>query len=197
MAYSPSTGVAGIVTRETIFDSRDVMPSDEILDQVTVRRIEREHDTDVIDEAYEIHVADYASTSLMQVLAALPHGTPVAVHLRNGEALRGNLQDPVEDWVSMECSGRRILVAHRAIARTQVSATVQPAKVPNGQCSISSVSSVSSVLREHQRAAGMVRLRLVDATGVSAHIVAVGADFLALTDAFLVPLGSVDVCELL
>ena len=167
------------------------MVFDDGIDPLTACRIEREYEACVIDDAYEVLVADQASRSFMQVLAAYPEGSAVVVQLARAETLRGNLQEPLAGWVSLEWAGRRTFIAPRAIARIQVVET------PRRKSSPSSVRTLGSVLREHQYASRTVRLRLTDGSAVCSHLCTVGADFVRMGDGSLVPVASIDVCELL
>lgn len=179
------------MTKREVFDRCAGMRFDDIVDPIAVQRIERDHDACVSDDAYEIHVADQASTSLVQAIAAHARGSAVVVHLAHAETVRGTLQDVLVGWLALDVSGRRTFIAHRAIARTHV----MGARL--GESWPAPSSTFGSVLREHHREGGSLRLRLIDGSAAYAHLVAVGADFVALGDGFLVPFASIDVCELI
>jgi len=166
------------------------MEFSDIMDPSSLRRIERDHDAFVSDEAYEVHVAEVASTPLERIVASQPRGSQVTVRLRQGDVLRGSLQDPTTGWVTIDLGGRRVLVALRAVTRVELPAVA----VTAGTCP--ALRTLGSVLREHARAAGAVCVRLTDGVTISSSIRAVGADFVALGDGSLVPFSGMDVCEL-
>ena len=179
------------MTTYDIFGKCADMHFDDIIDPLVVSRLEREHEACVNDDAYEIHVADQASMTFMQALAAYPEGAEAIVHLACAEMVRGNLQEPLVGWVGLECQGRRTFIAQRAIVRAHVIGTAR------GNWSPTSARTFASVLREHQRVSGSLRLRLADGSSVCSHVSIAGADFVAIADGSLVPLASIDICELL
>ena len=166
------------------------MHFDDIVDPVTVRRIERDHDACVIDDAFEIHVADRGSTSFLQAIAAYSEGTPIVVHLVRSEAVRGRLREALVEWLAVECSGHQMLIAHRAIVRTHITAAT------GRKFSPARSRTFGSLLREHQVTGRAVRLRLADESALWARIAVVGADYVAMDDGSWVPFASIDVCEL-
>lgn len=185
-----STGLRASLPWCAARDSRAGMDLDDIIDPRTVRSIEREHDACVIDEAYEIHVADQAATSLAQVLAAHPLGSHVSVRLSHGDVFRGTLSEPVIGWLSIDQGSRQVLISHQVVTRIVVRGVHAPSRPHQAPRTL------ASVLRERARISDVVRLRLTDGSRLTAGIGTVGADFATLSDGSLVPFRGIDVCEL-
>ena len=179
------------MTMYDIFGKCAGMHFDDIIDPLVVSRLEREHEAYVNDDAYEIHVADQARMTFAQALAAYPEGAEAIVHLARSETVRGNLQEPLVGWAALEWQGRRTFIAQRAIVGAHVIGTTR------GNWSPPTVRTFASVLREHQRVSGSLRLRLADGSSVCSHVSIAGADFVALAEGSLVPFTSIDLCELL
>ena len=160
------------------------------MDVDTIMRVQREHDRDVISEAYEVFVAELATTRLDEAVRALPVGLGIELYLRGGVVVRGRTGPAVVGWVCVEIDKSLLLVPMSSVG------VLQPDRATRN-CTAAPSRSVCSVLREHHACGGSVRLWWPDGTRKVARLSSVCADYVVLESGSWVPLAGLQACELL
>ncbi|MEI8260853.1 MAG: hypothetical protein WCG77_05045 [Actinomycetes bacterium] len=166
------------------------MRFEDVVDVDTIMRVQREHDRDVISEAYEVFVAELATTRIDDAVRALSVGTEIELHLSGGSVVRGRTGPAVVGWVCVEVDRGVLLVPMTSVC------VLQPHRATR-HCTDAPTRSVCSVLREHHACGGSVRLWWPDGTRKVARLSSVCADYVVLECGSWVPLAGLQACELL
>jgi hypothetical protein len=175
------------------------MRFEDVVDIDTIMRAQRDHARDVSCEAYEVFVAELATTRIDDAVRALPQGMGIQIHLTGDVVVRGRTGPAVVGWVWVEVDRGVVLIPHSTVVVLQPDSDAQDCNaVPSRSVSsVSSVSSISSVLREHHARDGSVRLWWPDGARKSARLLSVCADFVVLEGGSWVPLAGLQACEML
>jgi hypothetical protein len=172
------------------------MRFEDVVDVDTIMRVQRDHDRDVSCEAYEVFVAELATTRIDDAVRALSVGTEIELHLSGGSVVRGRTGPAVVGWVCVEVDRGVVLIPHSTVVVLQPDSDARDCNAESSR-SVSSVSSISSVLREHHARDGSVRLWWPDGARKAARLLSVCADFVVLEGGSWVPLAGLQACELL